>query len=534
MIICIHHPGEKLCERVHDSLRDHYSKLGIPFEEDDERSSQSASQVVPKSSKSKPIKATDQQVDGESDQMSSQPKKKPSKPRSYVPQPRSGSFAILVALIRAERNGVLKMTKAQVIQDAQEFCNESMSKATNGSFYSGFSSMKTLVKKELVAEERRRMSEYCLTDEGRKLAEKLLIYVNGAEIKPVQKAEEEESSTSSSQSSAIDFQMADFDIVLLVDTRESTSGVDSSIKKTSLMANLTQQLSVPVEMRALPAGDFAWIARERPTSNGKVTSSQVKKLDLSNSQSSTVPAHFSAVKNGNHITTSRMRRELMLDYVVERKRVDDLASSIADGRFLEQKHRLKSSGIRKPIYLVESLTKGDYKVPYRNLLLAVHNSQVIDGFNVKYTKDHSETISYLIIMTKSLIKKYSRQTLYSCTKEELPTKDDNYLMTYSDYESGSKKMTNFTVSEMFLKQLLSFSGMSVGKAKSIVDRYPTVGSLIEAYEGCTEEGKKGLKERINLIATIKESFGERCIGPVLGKKLMLTYCRDADNYTESK
>ena len=31
------------------------------------------------------------------------------------------------------------------------------------------------------------------------------------------------------------------------------------------------------------------------------------------------------------------RRELVLDYVIERKRMDDLCSSIKDGRFKEQK-----------------------------------------------------------------------------------------------------------------------------------------------------------------------------------------------------
>lgn len=30
-------------------------------------------------------------------------------------------------------------------------------------------------------------------------------------------------------------------------------------------------------------------------------------------------------------------RELVLDYIIERKRIDDLCSSIIDGRFREQK-----------------------------------------------------------------------------------------------------------------------------------------------------------------------------------------------------
>ena len=39
-----------------------------------------------------------------------------------------------------------------------------------------------------------------------------------------------------------------------------------------------------------------------------------------------------------HLNAGMYRgRELMLDYIVERKRMDDLAGSIIDGRFHEQK-----------------------------------------------------------------------------------------------------------------------------------------------------------------------------------------------------
>ena len=46
-------------------------------------------------------------------------------------------------------------------------------------------------------------------------------------------------------------------------------------------------------------------------------------------------------------------RELVLPVIVERKRMDDLASSIKDGRFREQKFRLKKCGLSHPVYLVE-------------------------------------------------------------------------------------------------------------------------------------------------------------------------------------
>ena len=49
-----------------------------------------------------------------------------------------------------------------------------------------------------------------------------------------------------------------------------------------------------------------------------------------------------------------LSRELVLDYVVERKRIDDLVASIRDGRYREQKFRFARSGINRPIYLVEN------------------------------------------------------------------------------------------------------------------------------------------------------------------------------------
>jgi hypothetical protein len=44
---------------------------------------------------------------------------------------------------------------------------------------------------------------------------------------------------------------------------------------------------------------------------------------------------------------------LVLDCIVERKTVNDLASSIVDGRYEEQKGRLKGCGIFNCVYLVE-------------------------------------------------------------------------------------------------------------------------------------------------------------------------------------
>ena len=41
------------------------------------------------------------------------------------------------------------------------------------------------------------------------------------------------------------------------------------------------------------------------------------------------------------------QKEWVLHFIIERKRVDDLAGSIIDGRYLEQKFRLQKSSLQK-------------------------------------------------------------------------------------------------------------------------------------------------------------------------------------------
>lgn len=47
---------------------------------------------------------------------------------------------------------------------------------------------------------------------------------------------------------------------------------------------------------------------------------------------------------------------IILDCIIERKTSSDLAASIVDGRYSEQKHRLSESKFRTKIYIIEALT----------------------------------------------------------------------------------------------------------------------------------------------------------------------------------
>ena len=55
------------------------------------------------------------------------------------------------------------------------------------------------------------------------------------------------------------------------------------------------------------------------------------------------------------ITKARLDEMVILDCIVERKTVADLASSISDGRYREQKQRLMTCGVRSKSYIIEVL-----------------------------------------------------------------------------------------------------------------------------------------------------------------------------------
>lgn len=92
---------------------------------------------------------------------------------SYVPGYRTGAYAILVTLYKNFENNVESMKKTDLQFQAHQYCDESMTKPKPGSFYSGWSNMKTLITKGFVVKERKKVMNYALTDNGRILAQQL-------------------------------------------------------------------------------------------------------------------------------------------------------------------------------------------------------------------------------------------------------------------------------------------------------------------------------------------------------------------------
>lgn len=245
------------------------------------------------------------------------------------------------------------------------------------------------------------------------------------------------------------------------------------------------------EVRRLSVGDFLWIARNQ--------------------------------KND----------EVVLPYIVERKRMDDLASSIKDGRFSEQKFRLKDSGIPNIIYLIESRGNNQHVgLPLTNLLQAATNANVHNKFSLKFTESHADSMFYLSVLTQLLVKTFQSKRLVVTTSESadkvanqsVHSADEIYVMEYKQFSQSTVKMRNFTIKDLFVRQLLQLKSLSLDKALAIIDQYPTPTNLRDAYRDCTN-----IEDAENLLATIKFGKLKSSIGSTISTIVYKLY----NNYQSS-
>jgi hypothetical protein len=104
------------------------------------------------------------------------PKKKRKKTtKEYVPAYRSGGYAVLVALWKAEESGNYRgfMTKSELQSAAQPYSETSFTVPEPNSHYTAWSSMSTMIAKQFVVK-KGSPARYSLTEKGLEMAERLL------------------------------------------------------------------------------------------------------------------------------------------------------------------------------------------------------------------------------------------------------------------------------------------------------------------------------------------------------------------------
>ncbi|KAH8416782.1 hypothetical protein KR222_004080 [Zaprionus bogoriensis] len=249
-----------------------------------------------------------------------------------------------------------------------------------------------------------------------------------------------------------------FRLVLLVDTQETSGKHKRVLDQTR---SYLQSLGVEHEVRRLTVGDFLWIACDGA---------------------------------GN---------ELVLPYVVERKRMDDLANSIRDGRFHEQKHRLRQCGLPHVVYLIEDYGDNEQLgLPLDSLQQALANARIqARGIQVVRTDNHYRSMCYLAGVGGALQQLYLQggKSLHSIDKADLEAgsgqqspssacpADQVHLLKFRALYEDSARNAQLTVREVFVQQLLQLHSLSMDRALAIVERYATPRLLLDAYAECESE-----------------------------------------------
>ena len=192
-------------------------------------------------------------------------------------------------------------------------------------------------------------------------------------------------------------------IYLIVDLREKGAGNENF--KVEILNKCSYQ--IPIEEKNLSLGDFTWIYKDQ--------------LD---------------------------GEEYMIDFIIERKTLNDLSSSILDGRYNEQKYRLKNSQYKNTYYLFEGTelnTHNNSNISKDSINTAINNTLNIHNIKFFRTLSTKDTVNKLIELDTNIRKNFTF------------LKDINgQKITYKKYLEIFAKTKNSSVEEIFLRQLRCF------------------------------------------------------------------------------
>lgn len=510
--------GEKTLQLLLGKLKAHCYERNIPFPNSFDLSYKHPSNTKKNS------------VNKKRNQSSNDNPKQPKQPRTYIPRHRSGGYAILLALYILDKN-MSGVSKTKIIPVASKYCDRSLTANPNsGEFYSAWNGYKSLEKNGLIVVSGRAPKIYALTEEGLELTQKLkqsegldssplreevdVSYDNGIRLSPDSIVFDKNNfdqiiETSPLKSKTpnmpqldesiqpklspivakpihnkqdrilnnVDYSIWNYDeynIKLIVDSREINGTQDRDFFRRQL-----EILGVECEVMPLTIGDVLWVAKNKVSG-----------------------------------------REVALNFIGERKRIDDLVSSIIDGRFQEQKNRLLKTKMKHYFYILEERPTdriSDMKVSIQS---AISQTMISSRFYVRMFKEIDTVIQFLASATNSIRKhlldantklvvmkpktinnhiEYS--TILDQFRNEFETQSTNYecvfqLQTFIETFSKSDMLT---VKEMFIMMLMTIRGVSFEKAITIQNKFPTPKLLLEyfhvTHKDLEEEMKKTLLDK---------------------------------------
>ena len=247
-------------------------------------------------------------------------------------------------------------------------------------------------------------------------------------------------------------------------------------------------------VRSLPAGDFVWLLR--------------------------------------HAVSGE---EYVVDCIVERKRVGDLAMSVKDGRMKEQRWRMKRSNMTRKLYIIEgdipaasAQAAGEgaeaavhHAIPSSTLESVLSSLSTVHGYSVVRTSGVSWTVGVLRELHRQLEQDMREEGVllrerYGQFEERMKKRgaisaphrvDDSADGAEGEGEEEDKR-------QVWGSQLRMIRGISPMTAASIVALYPTLAALRRAY---SESGSR-VEEEL-LLADITRGQRKTKIGHELSRRV---------------
>ena len=167
--------------------------------------------------------------------------------------------------------------------------------------------------------------------------------------------------------------------------------------------------------------------------------------------------------------------------IFERKTMNDLLSSITDGRYKEQKMRLLNnySNIN---YLIEGTDIiSSNNVNKQQLLTSVYYHSIYrDNIKIFFNKNFNDTITFLLLLSTKII---DNPDNFKSSHNSIST---NYIDTC---KIKSKKIDNIDKETCYLLQLAQIPGISKEIAKNIKDKFPSMLILLTTLTNSTNPNK---------------------------------------------
>mmetsp|Transcript_15736 Transcript_15736/g.47195 ORF Transcript_15736/g.47195 Transcript_15736/m.47195 type:complete len:895 (+) Transcript_15736:110-2794(+) len=249
-------------------------------------------------------------------------------------------------------------------------------------------------------------------------------------------------------------QAANYRVVLVMDTREQ-GGVDPDLlQRTAAAAGLG------FDRAGLAIGDYLFVARP------------------------------------NGVTDPR--KDVVLDCVVERKKVSDLVSSVFDDRISEQGSRLARSKLQL-FYLIEG--KMDESLAFADvskLRKILQTLELFYGYFVQRTTGFAESVAFLSQLGQQLMEGFTERGISN-------------TYSFGTFQSVLTKnsMYNHRATDFFGQTLLKIDKVGEQRALAVVNRYPTLHALYAAYDNCRSETERKLL--LSKVPPVGERSG--CVGP---------------------